>query len=216
MSSMQRKAALEPCAPSGLCPFRCWFPPVKLAIRITALAALFATPLVAVAESTLIEGAGAAAADLNFRVVLPRVLFLAVGTGSAGTALGNNATVNRATFNYSANPQAVGTGAPAAAITGRTVRVRVYGNNGQVTITATNPANLVSGSNTIPFSQFTVTSTSPANLPAPSMGGGVVNPVLNTARVTNRAANWRFTYANTVTPASGTYNGQVTYTATMP
>ena len=185
-------------------------------ITKSALALMLATPLMASAESQLVNGAGAAAARLNFRVIIPRVLFLGVGTGALVTPLATNAAVDTVIFDYTTNPNDVGSGLVAGAVTGNVVPVRVFGNNGQISIAVTNPANLVSGSNTIPFSQFTVTSTSPANLPAPSMGGGVVNPVLNTARVTNRAANWRFTYANTVAPAGGTYNGQVTYTATMP
>ncbi len=168
------------------------------------------------AESTLTTGAGASADDLNFRVVIPRVLYMALGSGSATNPLVTNTTVNRATFNYSANPQAIGTGAAAATMTGRTVRARVYGNNGQITITVSHPANLTSGANTIAFSQFSVVSNSPTNLPAPAFGGGTVNPVLGAGgRITNRTANWTYSYANTVTPPAGTYNGQVTYTASM-
>ncbi len=190
---------------------------MKHSSRSLAVAMLLAAPIMAAAESSLTNGAGSSAAHLNFRVTIPRVLFLAVGSGSGAGPLANNATVNRATFNYTNNPQAVGTGAAAATMTGRVVRVHVYGNNGQITITATNPANLTSGTNTIPFSQFSVVSNSPGTLPAPAMGGGVVSPQLNaaTSRITDRRANWTFSYANTVTPAAGTYNGQVTYTASM-
>jgi hypothetical protein len=34
--------------------------------------------------------------------------------------------------------------------------------------------------------------------------------------VTNRTANWTYAYANTANAAAGTYEGTITYTATMP
>lgn len=176
------------------------------------------------AESNFVAGAGTAAARLDFRVVLPRVLFLGVGTGAAGTVA--NATVDRLTFDYTANGAAIGSGAAAAAITntggfaGNAIPVRVLGNNGQVVLTSTNSGNLVNSvtpADTIPFSQITSTSSDPL-LPVPVATGGTANPTLNTGstRVTTRTANWTFAYANTVTPAAGTYNGTVTYTASMP
>ena len=49
------------------------------------------------------------------------------------------------------------------------------------------------------------------------MSGGTSAPVLTTGtKVTSQTANWTFAYANTVTPAAGTYTGTVTYTASMP
>jgi hypothetical protein len=185
-------------------------------VRATAGLMLLLSAFAAHADSQLVGGAGSASADLNFRVVIGRVLFLAVGSGANTNPRANNGTVNRAIFNYTNNPGQVGTGAAAATITGANVRARVYGNNGQITITVTNPANLVSGSNTIPFSQITATSSAAAALPVPAMGGGSVNPALSAGgRITNQTAIWRFRYANTVTPAAGTYNGQVIYTASM-
>lgn len=185
---------------------------VRAACGLGLLLATFA----AHADSQLVGGPGNASADLNFRVVIGRVLFLGVGSGANTVPRGNNATVNRATFNYTNNPGQVGTGAAAATATGTNVRARVYGNNGQITITVSNPPNLVSGANTIPFSQITATSSAAVALPVPAMGGGSVNPVLSAGgRVTNQTALWRFRYANTVLPAAGTYNGQVIYTASM-
>ena len=45
----------------------------------SALALALATPLMASAESQLVTGAGSATANLDLRVVIPRVLFLGVG-----------------------------------------------------------------------------------------------------------------------------------------
>ncbi|MDZ7910062.1 MAG: hypothetical protein U5N10_18785 [Gemmobacter sp.] len=185
----------------------------------SALALALATPLMASAESQLVIGTGTATARLDLRVVIPRVLFLGVGTGAAAP-LATNGTVDTITFDYSGNPLDVGLGGAAASITndgpapaGSTVPVRVLGNDGQITITATNPANLTSGGDTIPFTQMTVVSD--GTLAAPGFSGGTSTPTA-TNRVTNMTSNWTYTYANTVTPAAGTYTGQVTYTAAMP
>ena len=188
----------------------------------SALALALAAPLMAQAESQLVTGTGAATANLDLRVVIPRVLFLGVGTGS-GTPLATNGVIDALTFDYSTNPLDVGAGPAAVAgsitSTGPTagtasIPVRVFGNNGQVTVTATNPAVLTSGTDTIPFSQLSVSSSNAA-FAAPAFGGGTSLPTL-TGRVTNQTANWTFSYANTTTPAFGTYEGRVTYTATMP
>ncbi len=185
-------------------------------ITKSAIALMLATPLLASAESQLVNGAGAAAARLNFRVIIPRVLFLGVGTGAAVTPLATNAAIDMVTFDYSLNPNDVGTGLAAGAITGNVVPVRVFGNNGQIQIAVTNPANLVSGTDNIAFTQITAVSSDATNLAVPAFGGAAVSPVLNTTRITDRSANWTFSYANAVNAAAGTYNGQATYTATMP
>lgn len=188
----------------------------------SALALALATPLLASAESQLINGAGSATARLDFRVVVPRVLFLGVGTGAAG--LTTNTTVDTVTFDYSSNPAAVGTGAAAGAITGNVVPVRVVGNNGQITLTASTTGALTNATaDTIPWSEITATSSLGA-LPSPvipNTGAGTASNVTLSSgtRITDRSANWTFSYANSAVVAPGTYgttNGRVTYTAAMP
>jgi hypothetical protein len=197
---------------------------MKKHILIIALSLLSLVSMSARAESNVVVGAGTAAARLDFRVVLPRVLFLGVGTGAAGTVA--NATVDRLIFDYTTNGAAVGTGAVAGSITNtggfalNAIPVRVLGNNGQIVLTSTNSGNLVNSvtpADTIPFTQITSTTSDPL-LPVPVATGGTANPTFNTGstKVTTRTANWTFAYANTVTPAAGTYNGTVTYTASMP
>jgi hypothetical protein len=185
----------------------------------SAIALALATPLLASAESQLTIGAGAAAARLDFRVIIPRVLFLAVGTGSA--ALTTDATVDQVTFDYTTNPAAVGTNAAAGAITGNVVPVRVLGNNGVIALASTNTGALDNGAgDTIPWSEITATSDDATNFASPAPTGASVNLGLSTGtKITSRTANWTFSYANTAVAAPGTYgttNGRVTYTATMP
>lgn len=189
----------------------------------STLALALATPLLASAESQLVTGgSGSATARLDFRIVVPRVLFLGVGTGAAGFA--TNTTVDTVTFDYTGNPADIGTGAAAGTITGNVVPVRVVGNNGQVTLTASTTGALTNATaDTIPWSQITATS-SVAALPSPvipNTGAGTASNVTLSSgtRITDRSANWTFAYANSAVVAPGTYgttNGRVTYTAAMP
>lgn len=194
------------------------------ALSLLSLSSMLTAP--AYAESSFVTGTGSAAAKLDFRVVIPRILFLGVGTGATGTALATNATVDRLIFDYTNNGQAVGSGVAAGSITNtgsfalNAIPVRVYGNNGQVTLTSTNSGSLVNSvtaTETIPFTQITGTS-SATELAPPVASGGTSAVTLNTGstKVTSRTANWTFAYANTVTPAAGQFDGTVTYTASMP
>ncbi len=196
----------------------------KALLLKATLALALATPLLASAESQLIVGGTASAvARLDFRVIVPRVLFLGVGTGAA--TLGNDSTINQVTFDYTTNPAGVGTGAAAGSITGNVVPVRVVGNNGQVTLAASTTGALTNvAGDAIPWSEISAT-TSLAALPSPvipNTGAGVASNVTLSSgtKVTDRSANWTFSYANTAVVAPGTYgttiNGRVTYTAAMP
>lgn len=200
-------------------------PRVRLATRRAARAAACATvcaltlPGTAWAESQLVTGAGSATARLDFRVVIPRVLFLAVGTGNA-LPLASNGTIDTLTFDYTANPADVGSGTASA---GQAVNVRVRGNNGQITLAAATTGALSNAAgDTIPWSQITGTSDQ-ATLPSPALPltgtGPTSNVTLSAGKVTDRTATWTFRYANTAVVPPGTYgttNGRVTYTAAMP
>lgn len=186
----------------------------------TALALALATPLLASAESQITVGAGAAAARLDFRVVIPRVLFLAVGSGATGLAA--NATVDTVTFDYTTNPAALGTGAAAGAISGNVVPVRVLGNNGVIALASSTTGALSNATgDTIAWSEISAVSSDATNFASPAPSGASVNLGLSLGtKVTSRTANWTFSYANSAVVPPGTYgtatNGRVTYTATMP
>ncbi len=185
----------------------------KSLILKSAIALALAAPMLASAESDLTVGAGPAAARLNFQVIIPRVLFLAVGTGNA--TLADNAAIDTLSFDYTTTPADVGTGTDSAA---QGVTVRVLGNNGQIAIGAvgsgTGLVSSLDAADIIPWSEILATSTLPA-FAAPAVGGSA-SPTLNGGKVTNRTATWNFAYSNTDIAAPGTYTGQVTYTATMP
>lgn len=189
----------------------------KSLILKSALALAMATPLLASAESQLATGTASAQARLDLRVVIPRFVFLAVGAGAAGTSFTPNGTIDAVQFDFTTNPQAVGGGGAAGSITnGGVVPVRVYGNDGQVTITTSALTAPTDGTNTIPFSEFTVASSNPTGLPVPALTLNATSAPTVAGRVTNQTANWTYTYANNTTPAAGTYTGRVTYTASLP
>lgn len=193
-------------------------------------AAIAAAPLAANAESQFNgSGSGNASARLDFRVTVPRVLFLRVG---AGSDFANNATVNLIEFTPAAAD--LGTGAVVSGtggdIGGGVVTAKVIGNNGAITLTATTSGALGNGAgDTIPFSEIRTAATTLSTatvLDAPALANGASAPVtLNPAtgsKVIVRDAQWTFTYANTAVYAPGTYGGintnnsRVTYTASMP
>ena len=198
-------------------------------INLTALAAALASaslfPQYAVAEQTSTTGAGAlaTAARVDISVVIPR--FLELRVGSVG------ATIDLVTFtvpaaNVGDSSVIAGTGGDLGA---GQVTVTVRANSGQVTITPTNNsggtglANGVAGQ-FISYSDIATASSAAGTLPAPTLsnaGGTAVTPTLSAGNVTNRAANWTYTYLNTTVPNSGTYGtsvngGRVTYTASTP
>lgn len=162
---------------------------------------------------------------MTFRVTYPRFLRLRIGTAGA--------VVNQITFSPAVAQ--VGSGVPVLGTGGETgggtaATVEIVGNNGQITITPTNnSAGLGMGTGTpadgfIDFNQIE-TITSSAQVPAPVLsnaGGTAVQPVLNTALVTQRTAVWTYRYLNAAIPSAGAYGagpgtgGRVTYTATMP
>jgi hypothetical protein len=200
----------------------------KLAL-VAALTAVFATPFAVQAESSFVTGATASTtARLDFRVIIPRVLFLAVGTGAAGTGLAANTGIDQVTFDYTTNAGAVGSGAAAGSIVGNVVPVRVVGNNGVIALTATTTGALTNGvaAENIPWSQISVSSSDATNLPSPVIpltGTGATSNVTVSSgtKVTNRTANWTYSYANSAVVPAGTYGtsvngGRIIYTATMP
>jgi hypothetical protein len=196
------------------------------------LALVLTVPGFASAESDVTTGAGTpitASARLDFRIIVPKLLYLKVGTGSTAP-YADNATVDLVSFNYTTNPGDLGggAGAPAGAITGNPVAVQVVGNNGTVTLTSTTAGALSNGSgDSISFTELSAT-TSNALLPHPgpfvdggTSAGTALTPNIGT-KVTNLTANWTYAYANTNVVPPGTYGGvntnnsRVTYTASMP
>ncbi|MGF6350611.1 hypothetical protein [Variovorax sp. W2I14] len=173
-------------------------------------------------------------ASLDFTIGIQKFIFFRIGDGNFPNPGGTTGTV---TFTLTPsipgvpNTPAAGNntavnwsgGAPSFAVTpnGNVLPVEVRSNAGQVTLRATATAPLASGANTIPLSEITIAS-SDANLPAPAIPntstGSAVNVVGTSFNnlVTQRNANWTFSYLNSASRVAGTYNGTVTFTASTP
>lgn len=218
---------------------------LKTALTTVAAASIFGLAVTsAQAESQFVTGpvatAPSASAKLDFRITIPRVLYLRVGTGTNNA---NNTVVDLIDFTPTA--AAVGNGTAVAAtaasgdLTNGAVTVRVYGNNGNITLNSTNTGPMTNGvaTQTIPWSQITVTPAALATATAGYTNGAITHPTFNAAvaggagtattltatnNVVRQEGQWTFAYANTGLPGAGTYGGvnvnagRVTYTASMP
>ncbi len=128
-----------------------------LAFAGLALGLALGGPGLTHAESQFTTGSGPSAARVNLRVVVPYTLYFAVGPGATGPRTPNPA-ITTITYSYAGAGATVGNGTPSATAT---VPVRIYCNAGPTTISVSHPANLVSGSDTIPFTQILATSQDP-------------------------------------------------------
>lgn len=184
----------------------------KLKVLAAAVAVAASLPMAAEAASSSANGAGPLSTNvtMGFNVVIPRFVFLRVGSAASVNTLIYSPTVDDLV--NSANVAATGgdTGAGNSNVT-----VQVFGNAGNVTLAASNLANLTSGGNNIPTS--TLTASNPTgSIAVPAFGGNTTLTAVS--GVVNQVGSWRYTWANpaaTVYP-SGTYAGTVTYTATTP
>lgn len=212
----------------------------KLALAATAVAVL-AAPISALAESDVNIVAGpntTAAARLDFSIVIPRVLFLQVGTGSVAP-LADNVVVDALTFTVPAGNLGNGTNVAGTGgnLTGGAVTVRVFGNNGNIALTAGHLGPMTNGAagDTIPWAEILPTSTAPVTpaagfiataIPHPAIpvaaGTGAATTITAVNKVVRQEGIWTFAYDNTAAYAAGTYGGvnannsRLTYTATLP
>jgi len=194
-------------------------------------------PLMAFAESNTISGTGtlSTTAHVDFTVVIPKMLYLRIGSGSTystGT-LAAQGPIDLITF--SPTMAQIGTG---AAITGTggdlatgAETAAIVSNSSSVTLAATATGALTDANgDTIPFTQIsTAAATLTAGntlLNAPALTNGASSTTVTLTAAANKTvtadAKWTFTYLNSATVPGGTYggvntqNGRVTYTATAP
>jgi len=213
---------------------------MKISIALKSLlgAGALMLPLMVSAESNVQTGAATtspgATAHLDFSIVIPKILYLRVGSGSAyaaGAALSSVNTIDLITFSPAAGT--VGNGTAVAGTGGDLSNgvetAAIVSNSGNVTLNATASGALGDGNgDSIPFTQITTgsqTLTSATALPAPVLSNGVSTNVVLVAPATkfiSQDAKWTYSYANTASVPAGTYggvnvnNGRVVYTATMP
>ncbi|HTQ01932.1 MAG TPA: hypothetical protein VMN56_21615 [Casimicrobiaceae bacterium] len=192
------------------------------------------------AESNFVNGSGTATAHLNFSIVIPKFLYLQVGTGTYPTSVN---TVDTILFDMTGAISSIGNATPQAGtggdLTGGAVTARVVGNNfnAAVNLSASTVGAMSNGAgNTISWSEISVTSAALAVVPAAAStlnhpgtaaapfadGAATTVSLTPVGKVINQSAKWTFQYKNSNVPSAGTYgntvanNGQVTYTITMP
>jgi hypothetical protein len=194
-------------------------------------------PLMTLAESNVQTGAATASpgatAHVDFTIVIPKVLYLRVGTGSAYStgALTSVNSIDLITFSPAAGTVGNGTAVAGTGgdLTGGVETAAIVSNSGNVTLNATASGALSDGAgDTIPFSEITTaasTLTSATQLSAPVLTNGASSNVVLTAPATKlivQDAKWTYKFANSANVPAGTYggvnvnNGRVVYTATMP
>ncbi len=211
----------------------------KILQGVTASMAL--TSSFAFANSTLVAPAAVgatASASLDFRVVIPRVLYIRIGAGVAGTGGAINLMdMAPAAANVGDGSVINATGGDVAA---NAVTVRIYGNgNSNISLNSTTTGQLANGvaGQFIPWTQITVTPAALAVGTAGFTNGAITHPAFNNgaagglgtattltavAGAVRQEGQWAVAYANTGLPAAGTYggintnNGRVVYTVTMP
>ena len=187
------------------------------------LASLAAVPVSAIADSDSDSGATplSAAANLDFRVVIPAILRFRVGTNGAGNI--DEIEFNPAAATLGDGTDAAGTGGD---VGGGVVTVSLLSNAGQITITESNNSGgngLDNGAgDNIPYSEILTTSSS-GDFPAPALSNALnndedVTPTSGNGKVTNRSETWTYTYDNSTVYPAGDYGGsanggRVTYTA---
>lgn len=175
-------------------------------------------------------------------------IYLQVGAGTmsggyfnAGGTPGNNATVNNVTVTVPAG--SVGTGSQTMSTDSTVINspydgysfcpsstpqtyvyvggfFRTPGASSNATLTATSPANLVSGADTIPFSTISWVSggngDATPTIPSGTFAGGTTQTLLSVTRNTWFESCLQFRYANSAVFPAGTYTNRVTYTLTSP
>jgi hypothetical protein len=210
----------------------------SIALKTLLGAGALMLPLLASAESNVQTGAATATpgatAHVDFTIVIPKILYLRVGTGSAyasGSALTSVNTVDLITFSPAAGTVGNGTAVAGTGgdLTGGVETAAIVSNSGAVTLSSTASAAGLSDGNgdNILFTQITTaatTLTSGTALAAPALGtaGTVIIPA-PASKLISQDAKWTYSYANSVNAPAGTYggangvnNGRVVYTATMP
>ena len=209
------------------------------ALRCIVVAGLAAGSAgLACADTSTSSGGGANAAlsatgRLDFILNIGRFIFFRVGPsaypatsatpGSAVITMQPSlpATPTLPSVTGNSQPLVWSGGAPTFAAVPASVPVEVHTNAGQISIRATVVTTLTSGATTIPMSQIAVSSSDPL-LPAPPLPNAVPPTVTDVPvpafgnLVTDRSANWSFTYSPAVLPPPGTYSGQISFTAVSP
>ena len=208
--------------------------------KITVFAAAIAAtvPMLVQAESATVSAATGPLttnARLDFRVTVPKVLFLRVGTGGLFGAAANT-TIDLIDFVVPAanigDASVIAATVASGDLGSGAVTALLRSNAGTVTLTANTVGALSNGAgDSIPWTQIAVASailgtpafanTLPHTVPLPASGASANFAPAAVGKVTNVGSQWTYTYLNAAIVPAGTYGGvnvnnsRVTYTASV-
>lgn len=185
---------------------------------VASLGLIAMTPAMADSEFDIgNSGTLTAEADLNFEIVIPRFLYLQVGTAGAGNVDTVSWDLSTGVTDIGDIDGTIGTGSVTST---DTVGVRLVSNAGAVDLSAAGSGTgLVNADGDIilwsEISGTAANGTGSGGVSVPAIGAAAIT-VPATTGVVNRTDTWSFDYANSALVAGGTYEGTVTYTATSP
>lgn len=172
-----------------------------------------------------------ASARLDFNIFIEKYIFLGIGSGAGSFSTTSN-TVDTLKFNTrydmpttpsDGNSQTYSWDGKAPVLSANTIilPVAVSSNAGQVSVRASSNGPLSSGALTIPLSDIEIESSDTA-FPAPVLPASGSSNSVNVAGtafgglVTERQAEWAFSYEPSTPPAAGEYQGEIVFTASAP
>jgi hypothetical protein len=191
-------------------------------LLLVALGAMgVAASQVSLADTATCNGNNCSAGPIavSFSIVIPTFLRFEIGAAAGAPSVAWNASITAANIGNSTPVNAdASTNAGPGAGAGELYYALLTNNGSTATISAVGTAAaFVSGGNSIPYSDVTalVTPSTGSGVALPPAGGSTVVPAAASG-VINEAGVWTFQYANTATPAAGTYSGTINYTVAQP
>ena len=159
----------------------------------------------ALAESNFVVG-GSTTARLNFQINIPTILSLQVGS--------INATVDTVACTLANIPGSGGVAMSSSGANPVPVNVAAVVPAGQaVRLMANSNTPMTNGTENINFDQITCAA---VGFTSYTFNNNAAQPLDSFTGSGLHTGSYAFTYANTLYPGTGTYNGQVTYTLTSP
>jgi hypothetical protein len=178
---------------------------------------LAGAPVLADQASCNTAGCTTPALPVNFTLVIPSVLRLQVGAVGANAAVNWNTAVTATNVGNGTalNADTVTSGGAAAGLVAYSLVSNISNNNATITATASG-AGLVSGGNTIPYTDIGATAVGIVGVAVALPVPGTPTVVAPTAGLIQRTGTWQYTYANTAVYPAGSYTGTINYTVSQP
>ena len=197
-----------------------FFSKIRLIAMLALTGLLGAVPLQVSAQSgSCTTAACTVTSQVNFSVVIPS--FMRFRLGATG-ATQDTVTFTVPAANVGDSGSIAGTGGDVGAGVSTVQVVANMNGNVVVSVAVSNAAGIpcatagTCGVTLINWNEITTTTAGATTPPALDNGSTGTATFTATAGIVNEVTTWTFAYDNTTTPLSGTYSGNVVYTATAP